>query len=256
MPNYQAITKNDFAHLRWKRFDSYRFAAQDAVAPLVAQELARACMSLPIAFIRQNEAFIPAVLQGFKPGQNLLVAPDGRWIGPYTPAAYRGYPFALAQAADDQLVLCVDTDSGLVGENEQEAFFEDTGEPAKPLKDVLSFLRQVRNNRELTPGMCAALEAHGLIVPWPLKIKTESGEQAIQGLYRIDEEALNALDRDAFDALRQTGALPLIYCQLLSMQHIQTLGKLAEAHAKVTSAPASLDTLFGEDGDTLKFDFH
>jgi hypothetical protein len=37
MSTYKAITKTDFADLRWKRFDSYAFAAQDAVAPLVAR---------------------------------------------------------------------------------------------------------------------------------------------------------------------------------------------------------------------------
>ena len=41
MPQYQAITKTDFANLRWKRYENYHFAALDAVAPLVEQELAK-----------------------------------------------------------------------------------------------------------------------------------------------------------------------------------------------------------------------
>lgn len=32
MPKYQAITKTDFANLRWKRYENYHFAALDAVA--------------------------------------------------------------------------------------------------------------------------------------------------------------------------------------------------------------------------------
>ena len=63
MPKYQAITKTDFANLRWKRYESYHFAALDAVAPLVVQELPKACMTLPIAFIQQGEAFVPAAVQ-------------------------------------------------------------------------------------------------------------------------------------------------------------------------------------------------
>lgn len=258
MPNYQPISKTEHAHLRWKRFDSYRFAAQDALAPLVVQELAKACLTLPIAFIRQNDQFVPAALQGFQPGQNLFVAPDGRWIGAYTPAAYRGYPFALAEAENDQLVLCVDTDSGLIGEYQAEPFFDEQGEVAQPVKDVLNFLQQVRNNSQLTQRLCAALDAEQLITPWELKIKSDSGEQPIQGLFRIDEEHLKGLDSDAITRIHQAGALPVAYCQLLSMQHIHTLGKLAEAHANPQAQPAldDLDTLFGEGDDTLKFNFH
>ena len=129
MPTYQAITRSQFDPLRWKPFDSYRFAATDAIAPLVAQELTKACLSLPIAFIRAQDQFSTAAVQGLQAGQNLFVARDGRWIGPYIPATYRGYPFALAQADNDQLVLCVDTDSELIGEQHEQPFFSDTGEP-------------------------------------------------------------------------------------------------------------------------------
>ena len=257
MPAYKAITKTDFADLRWKRFDSYAFAAQDAVAPLAAQELARACTCLPIAFIQQSGAFVPVAVLGLQPGRNLFIAPDGRWSGPYVPAAYRGHPFALAEAENDQLVLCIDMDSGLVGEHFEQPFFEADGEPAKAISDVLEFLRQVRNNHQLTQRVCAALHAEGLIVPWPLTLRDDSGEQMIQGLYRIDESALNTLDSETLARIHQAGALPVAYCQLLSMQHIQMLGKLAEAHRKLSTAlpindKGELDLEFLND-DTISF---
>jgi hypothetical protein len=258
VPNYQAITKGAFAPLRWKRFESYRFAAQDAVAPLVAQELAKACASLPIAFIKQNEGIIPAAVQGLQPDQNLLVAPDGRWLGPYTPALYRGYPFRLAETEQAQLVLCVDTDSGLVGEHYDQPFFGDAGEPASAINEVLSFLQQVHHNHQLTRRLCAALDAEGLIVPWPVKVKGKDGtEQTIEGLYRIDEAKFNALDADALYRIHQAGALPVVYCQLISMQHIQLLGQLAQASAQrqQNSAPVDIEEVFGSGDDILKFDF-
>lgn len=256
MPAYKAITKTDFEHLKWKRYDSFQFAAFDAVAPLVVQELAKACMSLPITFIKQEDQYITAVLQGLQQDQNLCVAPDGRWIGTYTPALYRGYPFTLAQADNDQLVLCVDMDSGLISEYFDESFFDAEGEPAQSVKDVLDFLQQVRNNRQLTLRLCAALDAEGLIQPWPIKIKgKDDTEQTIEGLYRIDEAKFNALDADALHRVHQSGALPVVYCQLLSMQHIHTLGKLAEAHAELQPQDVDIESLFGEQDDTLKFNF-
>ncbi|MEA3644323.1 MAG: SapC family protein, partial [Lamprobacter sp.] len=140
-----------------------RFAAGEASVPLVAQELAKACHSLPIAFIRQQDYFTPAAVQGLQPGQNLFVAPDGRWLGPYIPAAYRGYPFALLPADTDQLVLCVDLDSALIGDQHEQPFFTDTGDPAQRIKDVLDVLQQLHQNRPHTPRLCAALEAEQLI---------------------------------------------------------------------------------------------
>lgn len=265
MPKYQAITKTEFANLRWKRYENYQFAAWDAVAPLVAQELPKACMTLPIAFIRQGESFVPAALQGLQPGQNLFVLPDGRWIGPYTPATYRGYPFKLANTENGQVVLCVDTDSGLVGEDQTESFFDQQGEPSESVKAVLHFLQQVRTNRAGTERICAALQAEGLIQSWPLTLKSAQGEKTVQGLYRIDEGKLNSLSSEALQRLQQAGSLAVAYCQLLSMQHLQMLGKLAEAHtsakarsqqALTTSPNGELDLEFLNNGGTFSFGSH
>lgn len=64
-------------------------------------------------------------------------------------------------------------------------------------------------------------------------------------MHQIDETALNALPADAFETLRQAGALPLAYCQMLSMQHLQVLGKLVQAHAKhAETQAAQVDTMF------------
>jgi hypothetical protein len=75
------------------------------------------------------------------------------------------------------------------------------------------------------------LQMHKLVKPWPVKLKTESGETMVEGLHCIDETALNALPPDALLELRNTGALALAYCQLLSMQNLQLLGQFAQRSA-------------------------
>ena len=232
MPNYIPVSKETHASKRWKRTASFAFAAKDAVAPLVAQELPSALMHLPMGFIKQEELFIPVAILGLLPGQNFFVAPDGRWLGGYTPAAFRAYPFQLANTEDGQRVLVIDEASGLVSDTEGEPFFDEEGNPAKALKDVLEFLSQVQSNRELTQRICAVLAEHQLIQPWPINVQGEGGERKVEGLFRIDEAAMNALPAEAFDTLRQAGALPIAYCQLLSMQHIQMLARLAQAQAQ------------------------
>lgn len=245
MPTYQALTPATFAALRWQRPHSFRFAASDALAPLVAQELPKACLHLPTAFIAQDDAFVPVAVQGVQPGHNLWVAPDGRWLGHYTPAAYRGYPFALAstEGHSEQVVLCVDTDSGLVGEGLPEAFFDDAGQPSPAIREVLNFLQQVHAHRALTQRLCAAVQAEGLIQPWPITVQGGGGTQTLQGLYRIDEARFNALGAEALHRLHQAGALALVYCQLLSMQHLQALGALAQAHVQAKAQAAARTAL-------------
>ena len=251
------ISRDQHAGKRWKRYTSYAFAVKDAVAALVVQELPRACLSLPIGFVKSNDAFLLVALQGLQPGKNLWVAPDGRWLGGYVPAAYRGYPFVLANTDDGRRVLCVREESDLVNDSDGELFFDEEGNAAKPVQDVLKFLEQVSNNGVLTTRLTALLAEHGLIQPWNIQLKSDGGEQNVQGLYRVDEAALNALPTESFDALRKAGALPMIYCQLLSMQHLQKLGQLAEQHAAADSvtAPESgeLDLEFLHDDGNIRF---
>jgi hypothetical protein len=244
MPNYQAISRERHAGQRWKRYTSYRFAAADSVVPLVAAELPKAVMSLPIAFIEQGEVYVPAAVLGLQPGNNVFVAPDGRWVGNYIPAAFRGYPFRLAKTEDGQQALCIDEDCDLLTDGPTgEAFFNDDGLPAQATLNILGFLTQIEQNRVVTATACAVLQKHTLIRPWPITLKTESGEKQISGLFQIDEAALNQLSAEALLEIRDAGALPIAYCQLLSMQHLPLLGQLTEAQAKASAQALSLQQL-------------
>jgi len=258
MSSLHPVSVSRHGSRRWQRYSSYAFAAGDAVCPLVAQELPKAAMSLPLAFVASGEEVVPVAVLGLQPGKNLFVAPDGRWLGGYVPAAYRGYPFALANTADGQQVLCIDEDSGLLVDGEGEAFFAEGDRPAAALNDVLNFLTQVAANRQATRHACALLREHGVVQPWPVRLQTAGGEQAVAGLLRIDEAALNALPAGAFVALRDAGALSLAYCQLLSMQHLAQLGPLAQAHERAAQAvapqpAAELDLEFLNQGGTISF---
>lgn len=300
MPNLQAITRETFQHKRFKPVTDYKFTAQETVAPLVVQELPKALLSLPIVFMPSADGFVLRALQGFEPGKNLLIAANGRWLGRYIPSAYRGYPFVLAELAGDsggKKVLCFDEDSGLletstdvdggiggigpVGKDgnkgnkgtkgnkvgvakESEAFFKENGELGTTVAQTLNFLDQVDKNRLITQNICAVLQRHALLEPWPISVQIEAGTSKVQGLYRIKELALGQLSSHALVELRDTGALLAAYCQLLSMQQLSMLAEIAQAHAKValmakaqqpTPPPASdLNLDFMSKGSAINFD--
>lgn len=264
MSTYQALSHSAHATQRLKRYTSYAFAGADALAPLVQQELSRACMQLPIAFVQIGESFAPMAIQGFEPGKNLRVAPNGQWLGGYIPAIYRGYPFALLPDATGQSALCFDGDSQLINEVEGERLFDMQGKPSQTIQNVLSFLNQLDQNRQLTVRLCQALSEHQLIQPWPITVQTEAGEEkTITGLNRIDEGALHQLDGSALQALQRSGAMAVAYMQLLSMQHVSTLANLSRARTQyqqdqaqqelAKDAKGDLNLEFLNEGGTLNF---
>jgi hypothetical protein len=258
LPKFQAVSKSSHADKRWRRYSSYQFAAADAIAPLVLQELPRAAMGLPIGFVLQNEEYLPFAVLGLQPGKNLFVGAKGQWIGGYVPAAYRGYPFALANMPSGEAALVFDEDSGLLSQTEGEPFFDEQGNPADPVKQVIDFLSTVRQNQAATVSVCKVLKEKGLIEPWPIKIKAADGEHPVQGLFRINETALNALSAQDLESVRNAGGLSVAYCQLLSMQHFALLGRLAQAH-QAAAAPIPADATgelnldFLNEGGTLRF---
>ena len=257
------ISQSAFGSKRFKRYDSYAFAAKDAIAPLVLKELVRACMVMPIGFAKVQEAFVPVVVLGLGNEKNLFVAPDGRWVGRYVPAAYRGYPFVLANGPQDKQILCFDDSSGLLTDTEGEPFFNEDGKPTDGINDVLNFLTQLAVNRQATQRVCALLAEHNLIEPWPIKLKGEeqAPERNLEGLFRVNEAAFNQLEEKPLHALHQGGALPVIYCQLLSMQHLPVLGELVKAREAAEQQAAlpknkagEIDLSFLADDTTISFD--
>jgi hypothetical protein len=255
MPNYQAVSKDQHLHLRWQRFASYSFAAGQAVAPIVAGELAQTAVAMPIAFLPRGDGFTPAAVLGLEKDKNLFVAPNGRWLGGSVPAAFRGYPFALARREDGQNLLCVDMDSGLVTEGgDGEPFFDASGNPGQALQDVLAFLKWVSAGKALMEKACAALARQEVIEPWPITLSMPSGDKEIQGLFRIAEKAMNDLSDQGFLELRSHGALSLAYSQLISMQNIDKLRRLARIRAKAAqSEAADIPGGIDLDSDSISF---
>ncbi len=262
MPSLAVISRERHGSRAWRRYDSYAFAARDAVVPLVGAEIARAVPAFPIAFVAQGGGFVPVAVLSLVPGQNQFVGPDGQWLGGYVPSVLRGHPFRLVQpAGDGPMVLCVDEDSGLLTEagGPGEPFFAADGTPAPAVAQILDFLGQVEASRAATARAAAALAEAGAIEPWPVTLTGAAGEQAVTGLHRIAEARLNALEDEAFLKLRAAGALPLAYAQLLSMAQMAGFERLARLQAQLADAKARqqalLEPLFAAPAeDELNFD--
>ena len=252
----RVISKDVFNDQYWRWPGNLQFAACDTLAPLSAEEFAKAALHMPIAFIKAEAGFIPVAVQGLSPGTNVFIGADYRWHGGYLPAVYRAYPFSLGRTSDDQLLLMVDTASGLIADTGTAPFFGSDGAPSEPTMKVLEFLHQMQSDRDRTDLICQVLAELDLFEVWPIAMVDQEAQTQLTGLFRINQQVLKQLSAEAFARLRSCDALPLIYAHFLSMQHIDTLGvlmnKQRETMAILDTPEGCLDLEYLNDSDTIR----
>ena len=264
MAELAAITTERHAKKVWKHVTDYAFVAEDAGIPLVGAELGKAALAMPIGLIKIDAGYQLVAITSLQPGTNLYVAPDGKWLGGYIPAALRGYPFQLAQQEGaGEFILCINEASGLVVENTEDgnAFFDDQDQHTQGTKDVLNFLTQIKASLNGTEGAVNALADAGLITPWEINRKQGDKVVPVEGLFQVDEAALNKLDDEDFLAVRKAGGLAIAYAQLFSMNQLAVLESLGELRGQILeqqTAQSEAANLTGfslsEDEGSLMFD--
>jgi hypothetical protein len=232
-PAIHPLSRERHKGLGWQRFGDYGFARATALAPLAAPEVTKAALHLPLAFYPESGAWKLGAILGLQPGQNLFVAPDGRWLGGYTPATLRSYPFRIGRSpGSEEAILCIDESSGLLVQNGGETFFEENGEIGASVAGIWSFIIEVAKGEAQLSAACALIAEAGIIEPWPIELKDGEATRNVEGIHRIGEEKLGALDDETFARLRRSGVLALVYAQMLSTGHFARLGELADAHAR------------------------
>jgi len=247
--------------LAWGNFSSYEFAAADTVCPVVMAEMAKAACELPLAFIARDDGFMPVAVLGLTAEKNAFVGANGLWEGSYVPAQYRGYPFLIARSAEGEQLFCVDEQSGLVGAQLDQAFFDQDHNLSPELQRIFDFWARLEADRIQTLRLTAVLQQYELIEPWEITVENEEGgSYQLTGLYRTNETRLNELSDELFAQVRAQGALPMIYCQLFSMQHLQSVAQKAaqrlsegESQVSLTDAKGELDLEFLNQDSTINF---
>lgn len=244
---------------RWQRSPNYRFASEKIVCPIDYTEVSKASVNMPVAFLKSEHGFHLVAIHGLLESINLYVDANGRWLADYVPLEYRLYPFLLAQTDDGRAILCIDEDSGLITESaDGQPFFEDE-QPSPLIKSVMETLTARHSQRLRTQQITQQLAEAGLLKEWKLEFKLNNEDKQLNGLFCADESAIASLSGEQLVALRDSSALALMYCQMLSMHQVQYLLKLlqhrhpAKAQPSVAPAELGLDG-FGSDSGTLSFD--
>ncbi|GHD12804.1 SapC family protein [Tianweitania populi] len=260
--DFRPISRERHATKKWLAPRDMRFAADRHIVPIVNAEIGHAARALPLSFVKTGDATTLVAVLGLTPGRNLMVGANGRWLAMYTPALLRSHPFRLAKTGEDKLVLCVDEASGLVIESavgETGApFFDAAGQIAPETTSMMNFVSTLQQAEAATANAVRGIEAAGLLEPWPITTGEGAGAAQVQGLLRINEAALNALDATALHQLRQSGGLAIAYAQLISAGNLQMLTTLLAATQKAEQQRMTVPekSFLSEDDGSLKIDWN
>lgn len=215
---------------------TYAQASELHMVPLVAFEFLKASSSYPIVFVKQQETgkFKSVALMGFEEGENVIFT-QGKVNADYIPVNIRRYPFAAGgeNPNDKDMILCLDENSDLINDSEGTPLFNDSGEPTEVIEQVSDFLIDLVARDQATDSFIDCLMSNDLIQPTELKVSLGAeGERKINGLYKIDEVALNNLTDEVALLLYKRQYFAAIYAHLGSLSQFKRLVHLKASLAK------------------------
>ena len=239
------IPLNTQQHSSWKTraTDKATWLVGVNSVPVTVEEFPQAQRNFPIIFTA-GENPVPLVLMGMNEGVNVFVDEDGTVNTPiYMPAYVRRYPFMLARLRADaeELSLCVDPTSDLVGDQEEgEALFNGT-EPTETTQNLLKFCENFEIAGSKTANFIAELKKHNLLMDGELNIETGDGRPFnYRGFQMVDENKLREVRGDVLRQWNQNGMLAIIYAHLFSLELVRDIFGRQMAQNKVPQpAPAA-----------------
>ena len=223
--------------------DNHRWCAGLNAVHLAAAEFGKAAADYPIAFVRDEDSgeYGPVAVFGLRSGENLFVDADGRWRSHcYVPAAVRRHPFCIAELPQPkgppQRLVCVE--EARLSRGGAPLFLPD-GSPSPAWQQTQRMLEAIEGARLQTRVLCRRIEALGLLTPFDaLALPRQGQRMRLKGLFRVDEERLQAVPGRDLRVLMRKGELRAIYAHLLSLENFARLMDYALAAAPAGGAEA------------------
>lgn len=234
--NLKVSSKRDLSHV-----------AKNHIVPVTAVEFSQASASYPIVFIKNGEGkdqYRSVAMLGLEQEENLYL--DGEnWQGTYVPQSISLVPFSLGLDPEKEKTLtpCINLDSPFVGEDKEQALFDDKGEATDFYKSVEEALGTLYDNEMNTGKFIQELADNDLLLELELKVALNTGEnKRLVGLYGINEPNLHKLSDEKVIDFHKRGLFIPIYAMLSSLTQVNRLAQLrnrSEAEVKVSGISIS-----------------
>jgi hypothetical protein len=228
------LNSRDHGKWRARSVDRAPWVAGQHAVPITTDEFALAHRDFPIVFSGGDQP-VPLALMGLNEGVNTFFDEEGQMTTPaYVPAYVRRYPFLLARlnANAEEMSLCFDPSSDIVGEGEEgNALFEDD-QPSEHTKGLLQFCQNFEEAGARTQSFVQELLKADLLMDGELAIqRNEEPDKpyVYRGFKMINQDKLRELRGDQLRTWNQNGMLPLIYAHLFSLDLMRVIfGKQVE----------------------------
>jgi hypothetical protein len=245
----EPLSSNVHADYRARQVDNALFAVNAHAVPITVDEFVSAQRSYPIVFSAGDNP-VPLVLMGLNDGVNVFMGDDGKLLGEaYVPAYIRRYPYMLARVRPDaqELSLCFDPTSGMVGPYEDGKPLFEEGKPTETTKSVLKFCEEFELAAQRTTAFVGDLKEANLLMDGEVSLQPPGAEKPFlyRGFQMISDERLRDLRGDQLRKMSQNGMLPLIHAHLFSLGIVREIfgkqvsqGKMPRQEAGI---PATAD---------------
>jgi hypothetical protein len=216
------LSSQEHADWRIRSTDRAPFVSNVHAIPLTVEEFPLAQRFMPIVFSVGDEP-VPLALMGLNENVNVFFDDEGKLIDPnfYVPAYIRRYPYLLARLNQnsDDLSLCFDPSTDLIGKFDEGDKLFDDGQPSEATKAILAFNEQFEQAGQRTAMFVKDLKEMELLIDGEVTIQPEGAAQPFiyRGFLMVDEAKLNELRGDQLRKIVQNGMLPLIYAHLFSL---------------------------------------
>lgn len=233
--NWVPLTPEAHGHMKISSGSSASYFADSQLIPVTVREIAKVGADCPIVFVKNPETgqLELVALAGVSPGQNVFID-RGRWVGISHPQVFYVRPLSMQKTAkDEQYVLCVDEVSQDFSAHAGESLFEANGSPTPILSQRIEQALQFADSHAQNQTYVDTLVKLGLLKERTIEI-SQAGADAtsLSGIYLIDDDRFRDLSESNLLALKGKGVLTAIYAQMLSMQQLPRIVKLAMAKAE------------------------
>ena len=241
--NLQPLSSSLHGKYRHRTTDKAAHYATAHANPLTTDEFIHTQRHMPIVF-STGEPVVPLALTGLNEGVNVFVDENGqidRQV--YVPAYVRRYPYLLARLQPDaqELSLCFDPTSDVIGEFKDGDPLFDGDKPTEHLNTILKFCEDFEIAGQRTSAFVKELQEMDLLMDGEVSIQPADAPQpyVYRGFRIVDEQKFRDLNGDQLRKINQNGILPLIVAHLFSLSLIREVFGRQMAQGKVpTQAPA------------------
>lgn len=152
-----------------------------------------------------------------------------------------------ADQAREQLVVCIDRDAKMLGEDYDLAFFNENGEPSDYTNGCIQFCNDFETEGRRTESFIKLLRDLDLFETkrstyTPMRPDGTPGEpQTVAEYFAVSEEKLKALPMETVKDMVDNGALAQIYAHLMSLTGWDRLITLTMAQQATAATAANMN---------------